>query len=269
MCPKENNKDKLKISIVTPSYNQGNFIEKTINSIFNQNYENFEHIIIDGGSTDNTIEIIKCYKHLKWISEKDSGQANALNKGFALATGDIFAWLNSDDYFEANIFSTVSEYFNNHPDCDFLYGDITYVNKNNEKLFEINGDEINYDSLLRNPDLIRQPSFFWRKEKFYEFGGINESLNLVFDYELFLKFTKAKKPCYLNKNFSYYRIYEETKTHSNRKKQAIEILKVMLKNTSFPSFTMIWFVFKRFFGSYSIFRKIRKIQKRISDYVAK
>lgn len=269
MYKEENNKDKLKISIVTPSYNQGNFIEKTIKSILNQNYENFEHIIIDGGSTDNTIEIVKCYKHLKWISEEDSGQANALNKGFALATGDIFAWLNSDDYYEVNIFNTVSEYFENHSDCDFLYGDITYVNKYDEKLFEISGDEINYNSLLKNPDLIRQPSFFWRREIFYKFGGIDESLNLVMDYDLFLKFTKIKKPCYIKKNFSYYRIYDETKTHSNRKKQAIEILKVMIKNKPLLSFSMLWFIVKRYFGSYSIFRKIRKIQKKYFYYAIK
>ncbi|HQI40847.1 MAG: hypothetical protein B6D44_04590 [Ignavibacteriales bacterium UTCHB2] len=258
--------NKLKISIVTPSLNQGEYIEQTIKSVLNQDYNNYEHIIIDGASEDKTIEILNKYKHLRWISEKDKGQSNAINKGLYLATGDIFAWLNSDDYYENNIFLSVAEYFTINPDCDFLYGDITYVDKNSNILFKISGDSLNYKSLLINPDLIRQPSFFWRREAFLKFGGVDESLNLVMDYDIFLKFTKSKTAGYLNKNLSYYRTYSDTKTLKFRKKQAIEIYKVLKRNNSEFSIKIYWFLFKRYFGLFPFFSRIGKLWNLIFNY---
>lgn len=100
-----------KVSIITPSFNQGQFIEEAITSVLNQNYENFEHIIIDGGSTDNTLEILKKYHHLIWISETDDGQSDAINKGFRIAKGDIVGWLNTDDYYLPDTFSAASKAF--------------------------------------------------------------------------------------------------------------------------------------------------------------
>ena len=102
-----------KISIITPSYNQGNYLEQTIDSVLSQNYQNLEYIIIDGGSTDNSVEIIKKHqKHLHyWVSEKDSGQSEAINKGLKIAGGEIINWLNSDDYYTANALKTVAEHF--------------------------------------------------------------------------------------------------------------------------------------------------------------
>ncbi len=257
---------KLKISIITPSLNQGEYIEQTIKSVFNQDYKNFEHIIIDGGSEDQTIEILKKYRHLKWVSEKDKGQSNAINKGLSLATGDIFAWINSDDYYEENIFSLIAEYFRNNPECDFLYGDITYVNKSNNILFKLLGDNLSYNSLLINPDLIRQPSFFWRREAFLQFGGVDESLNLVMDYDIILKFTKSKRVGYLNKNLSYYRTYNDTKTLRFRKKQAIEIYQVLKKNNHELSIKIYWFLFKRYFGLFPLFSHIKKLWNLIFNY---
>jgi glycosyltransferase involved in cell wall biosynthesis len=253
--------ENLKISIVTPSYNQGQFIEQTIKSVLNQDYKNYEHIIIDGGSTDNTIDILKKYKHLIWISEKDAGQSNAINKGFSMAKGEIFAWLNSDDYYEENIFKSIATYFKEHKECNFLYGNITYVDKNGKSVAEIRGEEITFESLLKNPDLIRQPSFFWRKENFVDNGGLDESLDLVMDYDLFLKFTKSQKPGYINKYLSYYRFYDETKTNVNRKKQATELYKVMKRYSARISLGMYWFLFKRYFGLFDLFAVIRKIPK--------
>ena len=106
----------LTISIVTPTYNQGQYIEQTIQSVLNQNYPNLEYIIIDGGSTDNTVEIIKKYeKHLKfWVSEKDNGQANAINKGLQYCTGEIFNWLNSDDYLEPGALLNIANAFSSN-----------------------------------------------------------------------------------------------------------------------------------------------------------
>ena len=124
-----------RISIVTVSLNQGNYIEDAIQSVLKQNYKNFEHIIIDGISTDNTIEILKKYKHLKWISEKDEGQSDALNKGFKRCTGDIIGWLNSDDYYLEDTFNVVKNKLLN-PSMDAVYGNCIFVNKENEDLFK-------------------------------------------------------------------------------------------------------------------------------------
>ena len=99
-----------KISIVSPSYNQSDFIEEAILSVLHQNYPNFEHIIIDGGSTDRTVELLKKYPHLIWVSEPDEGQSDAINKGFKLATGDIIGWLNVDDYYLADTFQKVNRH---------------------------------------------------------------------------------------------------------------------------------------------------------------
>ena len=96
----------MKISVVTPSYNQGEFIEDAINSVLNQDYDDFEHIIVDGLSTDNTIDILKKYDHLKWVSEEDDGQSDALNKGFKKASSDTICWLNADDYLLNDTFNT-------------------------------------------------------------------------------------------------------------------------------------------------------------------
>jgi len=103
-----------KISVITVSYNQGRFIKDTIESVLGQNYPNFEHIVMDGGSTDETLDILKSYPHLIWKSEKDRGQTHALNKAFSIASGDIIAWLNSDDVYELNAFHTIAPYFKDH-----------------------------------------------------------------------------------------------------------------------------------------------------------
>ena len=97
----------LKISVITPSLNSGKYIERAIQSVLEQSYANFEHIVVDGLSSDNTVEILKRYPHIKWISEKDNGQSRAMNKGFAMATGDVIVYLNTDDYFYPEVFSTV------------------------------------------------------------------------------------------------------------------------------------------------------------------
>ncbi|NMC99392.1 MAG: glycosyltransferase, partial [Bacteroidales bacterium] len=124
-------KNMLKISIVTPSFNSAKFIEDCIQSVLNQNYPNFENIIIDGGSTDGTIEILKKYPHLKWISEPDEGQSDALNKGFKLATGEWILWLNSDDRLCAKAIDTFLEYISKYNGIDLFYGHVKFINEKN------------------------------------------------------------------------------------------------------------------------------------------
>ena len=219
----------MRISIVTPSFNQGEFIEQTIRSVIEQDYSDVEHIIVDGGSTDGTVSILSRYPHLRWKSERDAGQSNAINKGFQESTGQVLAWINSDDYYESNIFGSIVGYFEAHPDCMILYGDITYVRKDGEFLKRTSGDILNYDNLVRSPDIVRQPSSFWRRSLLDEIGSLDEDLHIVMDFDFFLRAAKRYKFHYLSRNLSFYRSYGENKTGSSRIRQTYEILKVFRK----------------------------------------
>ena len=210
-----------KFSIITPSLNQGRFIEDNIVSVLNQNYVNFEHIIVDGGSTDNTLEILNKYKHLKWISEKDNGAANAINKGFKLASGDLFGWLNADDYYDDDALSLSNEEFKDN--IDLIYGNLTFIDEF-KNLIHID-KTVNYSKeyLLNIAPDVRQPCTFFSKKIFYEVGGLNEDLKLVFDFDLIIRILEKSKIKYINKNLAFYRDYENTLTRRFIRKQAIEL----------------------------------------------
>lgn len=178
-----------KISIVTPSFNQGQFIEQTIDSVLSQNYPNLEYMIMDGGSTDNTVEIIKKYsKHLThWVSESDRGQSDAINKGLKLCTGDVFNWLNSDDYYEAHTLEFVGKQFLQN-DCMVLCGKSRIFNENGTQHFST-GTDIYKDNLPKTIGWARidQPETFIRKQLLDQIGFINEQLNYVMDKELWMR----------------------------------------------------------------------------------
>jgi glycosyltransferase involved in cell wall biosynthesis len=222
------NEETLKISIITPSYNQAQFIDDTILSVLNQNYKNFEHIIIDGGSNDGTIEILQKYSHLKWVSEKDNGQSDAINKGFRMATGDIIAWLNSDDYYEQNIFNEINQYFKMNENCYFLHGNITFVDRNKKVLLSSSCPVMSFKNLLNNPDIVRQPSCFWKRSILTDIGFINEKHHLVMDLEYFLRIGKKYDFHYIANNISNFRLYSDGKSSKYLKRQFFELVKVLL-----------------------------------------
>lgn len=221
----------LKFSIITPTLNQGRFIRDTIESVLNQDYQNFEHIVIDGGSADDTINILKEYPHLKWISEKDCGPASAINKGFSIAIGEIFAWLNSDDYYNENIFYEINSFFENDNDCEFLFGNLTFINESRKILLRDKTQTPSVDFFVhKSADFLRQPCTFFRKSLLEKTGPLDESLGLVFDYDLFIKMLSITNPIYIDKNFAFQRMYDSTLTKKNLTKQAKEIYKISRKN---------------------------------------
>lgn len=219
----------MNITIVTPSFNQGRFIEQTIRSVADQGLDNVEHIVMDGGSTDETVSILKRYPRLLWSSQKDGGQGSAINLGFRKAQGDILAWINSDDYYEQGALRAVSGYFEQHPECMVLYGRITYVDRDGNPLFTLRGDDLNYDNLVASPDLVRQPSTFWRREALEAVGMIDESFHLVMDFDLFLRMARRFRFHYIDVNLSYFRTYDENKTNTFRRRQVTELLRVFRK----------------------------------------
>jgi len=180
-----------KISIVTPSYNQGQFIEETIRSILLQNYPNLEYIIIDGGSNDNTVEIIRKYEKdiTYWVSESDEGQSHAINKGLKKCNGEIFNWINSDDYLEKDALYHIGKAFAENKNTDVVCGYINIFENKNKKIKKHYRMYIGKDAedTFFNY-LINQPGTFWNLKTIIKIGGINQTLNFIFDLEVWWRY---------------------------------------------------------------------------------
>lgn len=217
----------MKISIITPSFNQSKYLEQTILSVLNQNYLNLEYIIIDGGSADNSVEMIKKHeKHIAyWRSEKDRGQSDAINKGLKKATGEIVAWLNSDDLFLPKTLQTVNAIFQTNPDVDLIYGDVINFYEDNKKT-DYHTNQFNpYDFISRVS--IHQPAVFWRKKILNEIGYLDESLYYLMDYDLWMRIFFTYKTMKANKPLAEFRIHDTSKTSSNPKGLYLEYRKIL------------------------------------------
>lgn len=218
------------VSIVTPSYNQGRFIEDTILSVKNQDYPNIEHIVVDGCSTDNTLEILKKYENeynLRWISEPDEGQSDAVNKGFRMAKGEIIGWLNSDDvYFDIHVISNVVRSFYKYNDADLIYGDGIIINEDN-LILSVSHVILwfSYNRLLRR-QFFFQPSSFFRREVVQNYK-LDGNIDLPMDYEYYLRLaTNGLKFKHVNRILSAYRMHSATKTQSRLEEMKAETRKV-------------------------------------------
>jgi len=198
----------IKISIITPSYNQGDFIEDAIKSVLEQKYSNFEHIIIDNCSTDNTINILKKYPHLKWYSEPDKGQSNALNKGFKQATGNIIGWLNADDYYLPDTFNIISEKLAQCFNIDVLYGNWNFVDTNKKFIKKGQVFPFDYNMLVYYYTYIGSTSIFFRNSIITEGYFINENFKYVMDGEWYVRLAShGKKFGFINKTLACFRIH--------------------------------------------------------------
>jgi glycosyltransferase involved in cell wall biosynthesis len=225
-----------RISVITPSYNQVNYIEQTIQSVLGQNYPNLEYFIIDGGSTDGSVEIIKKYeKQLAWwVSEKDSGQANAINKGFSKCTGDIICWLNSDDLYMPNTFHTISKFFTERSEKKIVLGNcISFYEHNPSRVLGTNMKKFAEHYALNLFDYIFQPSTFWSRAALESTGPLNETVHYVFDWEWYLRMQKGNVNfVYTDTVFSLYRFHDSHKSGTGGNKRRDEILEFYRKFNS-------------------------------------
>lgn len=230
----------MKISIVTPSYNQAQFIERTIMSVLSQNHPDLEYIVIDGGSTDGTVEILKKYSDkIIWKSEKDNGQSDAINKGLKIATGDIVAYLNSDDTYEPGALKKIAEFFQNppagEPDKKWVYGKCKIIDENDKEIRKpitayknLLLKNYNYSKLL-SENFISQPATFWKRELLNKIGYFNEAEHFCMDYEYWLRIGKKYPAGVINEYLANFRYHTTSKSGSVNKKQFRDELRLAEK----------------------------------------
>ena len=228
--------DRPLVSIVTPSYNQGVFLRRTINSVLNQDYPHIEHIVMDGGSEDASVDILKEYKGcFEWISEPDRGQTHAINKGFARARGTILGYLNSDDILYPGAISTVVEQFHKNPEIDMLYGKADYIDKEDKKTGMYNTDVYSFERNMFDC-CICQPAGFWKKRVADITGKFDEDLHCAMDYDYWLRMDRVGgRILHIPDILAASRRYEGTKTLSQREGMFSEIFRICKAHGNYVS----------------------------------
>ena len=273
-----------KISIVTPSYNQGQFLERTILSVLNQNYPNLEYIVIDGGSSDNSIEIVKKYeKYIDyWISEKDKGQSDALNKGFKKASGDIFFYLASDDVLLPEVLKKVAIIFKNE-DVDYLYGNRLIIDAEDNIISERRC--VRYIPFLTKLGMLTSGSFasypdssFYRKSFYDHIGGFDITLHNTMDTDFVLKaMSLSKKIKFLREYIIGFRVTPSSKTvaywNDIRKKENEALKRKYLKTNFLKIFGALLFLLNGFLFifqgdlDYIVKRFLKEKRKKYYEYL--
>ncbi len=246
----------MKISVVTPSYNQADFLKETVESVLSQELDvDVEHIIIDGGSTDGSVDYLRSLgKKVSWVSEKDEGQADAVNKGVRMAGGDIIGWLNSDDVYLPGALQAVAGHFRDNPSCRWVYGRCRIIDSTGKeqwkwiteyKNFQLR--KFTYPKLLRE-NFISQPAVFFRKDLFEEAGELNKELHYAMDYDLWLRFAQRSPAGVINQYLSSFRRHGASKSEQGFREQFFEQYAVACKYH--PSF------FNRTVHRFNIFKII-------------
>lgn len=203
-----------RITVVTPSFNQATYLERTILSVLDQGYPNLEYLVIDGGSTDGSADIIRRYagRLSWWISEPDRGQTDAINKGLRRATGEWVAWQNSDDIYYPGVFHELAAAAEKYPRAGLIIGDMMLIDEQDRPLRDICYVKPCYKALLAEGMVLTNQSAFWRRKAHEGIGLLAEDLHYSFDYEWFLRLTKHVESAHVNRIWGALRLHGETKT---------------------------------------------------------
>jgi len=202
------------VSIITPSYNQARFLEFTIRSVLEQDYPNLEYILVDGGSTDGSVDIIHRYadRLAWWVSEKDNGQTDAINKGFARAKGDVLAWLNSDDTYQPHAVAEAVEFLRSHPEVGMVYGDTNFINESGRVIGRFPAAQTDYKRLQRGYVHIPQQASFWLAGLWRKVGPLDPSFYFAMDYDLWVRLARVSKLYYHPRLWANFRLHTQGKT---------------------------------------------------------
>ena len=225
------------VSIVTPSFNQARYLEATIQSVLSQDYPHIEYIVIDGASTDGSVEIIKKYENrlAYWVSEKDSGQADAINKGLARAKGEIIAWLNSDDYYLPNVISSVVKIFEENPDVAMVYADMLAVDEHGQTINALKYKQLSLEDLLCF-QIIGQPAVFFRREVYEKTGGLDTAFHFLLDHHLWIQIAKQGKILHVSQTWAAARYHAEAKNRAKAAEFGREAFRILDWAKSQPEF---------------------------------
>jgi glycosyltransferase involved in cell wall biosynthesis len=252
------------VSIITPSLNQAQFLEATIESVLDQDYPNLEYIIVDGGSSDGSLEIIQRYSNRLswWVSEKDLGQTDAINKGFARAKGEILAWLNSDDTYRPNAVSEAVEYLSHKPEVGMVYGNADFINHNGNIIGRFPAAQTDYKRLRRGYVHIPQQASFWRAELWNKVGPLDPSFYFAMDYDLWVRLARLAKVEYIPRLWANFRLHSSGKTVAADERCWPEMLKVHYRDggTWFSIIVAKYFI-RKVFGPLWGLRVRRRLMK--------
>ena len=220
------------VSIVTPSYNQARFLESTIQSVLGQDYPNLEYLIADGGSTDGSADLIRRYagRLAWWVSEKDKGQTDAINKGFAHARGEILAWLNSDDTYEPGAVRQAVEFLQAHPEVGMVYGDANFIDGDGQVIGRFPAAQTDYRRLRRGYVHIPQQASFWRAALWRQVGPLDPSFYFAMDYDLWTRLAARAPLVYVPRVWANFRLHTQGKTITADDRCWPEMLKVYYRD---------------------------------------
>ena len=229
------------VSIVTPSFNQGRFLRRTIDSVLSQDYPHIEYCVRDGGSTDESVEILRSYgNRFPWVSEPDNGQTDAINRGLAPMRGDILAYLNSDDVLLPGAIATVVDHFQKHPEWDLIYGNAYQIDADDQVLGPYPTAPFSFARLVQDC-CICQPAAFWRRGIAERIGPLDESLHFAMDYEYWMRMAKTGGTLmHVPEVLACTRIHEQTKTLAGRMDVYREILLVSRRHAGDASFSQYY-----------------------------